>query len=52
MATITQTLDADTAELVVQEFGHRARRVSEGDVELGIEGLEDTDFELITRARW
>ena len=29
MATITQTLDADTAELVVQEFGHRARRVSE-----------------------
>ena len=27
MATITQTLDADTADLVVQEFGHRARRV-------------------------
>ena len=35
MATITQTLDADTAELVVQEFGHRARRVSESDVEIG-----------------
>jgi translation initiation factor IF-2 len=50
MATITQTLDADTAELVVQEFGHRARRVSESDVELGIEGIEDTDEELITRA--
>ncbi len=38
MATITQSLDADTAELVVQEFGHRARRVSESDVEIGLEG--------------
>jgi translation initiation factor IF-2 len=49
MATITQTLDADTAELVVQEFGHRARRVSESDVEIGLEGLADTDTDLIVR---
>jgi translation initiation factor IF-2 len=49
MATITQTLDADTAELVVQEFGHRARRVSEGDVEMGLEGHADTDTELLVR---
>jgi translation initiation factor IF-2 len=49
MATITQSLDADTAELVVQEFGHRARRVSEADVEIGLEGLADTEEELITR---
>ncbi len=49
MATITQTLDADTAELVVQEFGHRARRVSESDVELGLEGAVDTDAELLPR---
>ncbi|MEQ8319501.1 MAG: translation initiation factor IF-2 [Rhodospirillales bacterium] len=33
MATITQSIDADTAELVVQEFGHRLKRVSEADVE-------------------
>ncbi len=33
MATITQTIDADTAELVVQEFGHRLKRVSAADVE-------------------
>lgn len=33
MATITQSIDADTAELVVQEFGHRIKRVSEADVE-------------------
>ena len=49
MATITQSLDADTAELVVQEFGHRARRVSESDVELGIEGDTDIDTDMIMR---
>ncbi len=49
MATVTQTLDADTAELVVQEFGHRSRRVSESDVELGLEGAVDTDEELVSR---
>jgi translation initiation factor IF-2 len=49
MATITQSLDADTAELVVQEFGHRARRVSESDVEIGIEGETDTDTDKVVR---
>ncbi|HEX3575875.1 MAG TPA: translation initiation factor IF-2 [Rhodopila sp.] len=49
MATITQTLDADTAELVVQEFGHRVRRVSESDVELGLEGDADVDDDLFHR---
>ena len=49
MATITQSLDADTAELVVGEFGHRARRVSESDVEIGIEGATDEDTDLIPR---
>ncbi|HUN42945.1 MAG TPA: translation initiation factor IF-2 [Acetobacteraceae bacterium] len=49
MATVTQSLDADTAELVVQEFGHRARRVSESDVEIGLEGATDTEAELVPR---
>ncbi|MBV9757730.1 MAG: translation initiation factor IF-2, partial [Alphaproteobacteria bacterium] len=49
MATITQTLDADTADLVVQEFGHRVKRVSESDVELGLQGAEDTEAELLAR---
>jgi len=49
MATVTQSLDADTAELVVQEFGHRARRVSESDVEIGLEGATDTEAELQAR---
>ena len=42
MATMTQTIDADTAELVVAEFGHRIKRVSEADVEIGIKGEDDT----------
>jgi translation initiation factor IF-2 len=49
MATITQAIDADTAELVVTEFGHKVRRVSDADVELGLEGEEDTDEELQPR---
>ena len=49
MATITQTLDADTAQLVVEEFGHKVRRVSEDDVELGLEGEADIEADLIPR---
>jgi len=33
MATANQNIDADTAELVVGEFGHKFKRVTEGDVE-------------------
>ncbi|MFT8473960.1 MAG: translation initiation factor IF-2 [Acetobacter orientalis] len=50
MATVTQTIDADTAELIVEEFGHRVRRVAESDVELGIEGTQDEPEELQPRA--
>ena len=49
MATLTQSIDADTAELVVQEFGHRSRRVSESDVEIGLEGATDVETDLETR---
>jgi translation initiation factor IF-2 len=49
MATITQTIDADTAELVIHEFGHNFKRVTEGDVEIGIEGAEDTAEQLMRR---
>jgi translation initiation factor IF-2 len=49
MATINQTIDADTAELLITEFGHRVRRVSEADVELGLRGNEDIDEALVSR---
>ena len=38
MATINQTIDGDTAELVVIELGHTPKRVSDSDVELGLGG--------------
>jgi translation initiation factor IF-2 len=41
MATINQVIDADTAELIVTEFGHRLRRVAESDVEIGLRGEAD-----------
>ncbi|WP_395020954.1 translation initiation factor IF-2 [Dongia sp.] len=49
MATINQTIDADTAELVISEFGHRMRRVSASDVEVGVEGEEDSAEHLLPR---
>jgi translation initiation factor IF-2 len=50
MATVNQAIDADTAELIVNEFGHRLRRVSEADVEMGLRGEEDLPEELEPRA--
>ena len=35
-ATANQSIDADTAELVVLEFGHKPKRISESDVEVGL----------------
>jgi len=42
MATITQSIDADTAELVATEFGHRVKRVAEADIETSASGADDT----------
>ena len=49
MATINQTIDADTAELVISEFGHRMRRVSASDVEVGVEGEDDAPEHMVSR---
>mgnify|MGYP001490235208 FL=1 len=49
MVTATQTIDAETAELVTIEFGHKALRVSESDIEIGLEGKEDSQDSLKTR---
>jgi len=48
-ATITETIDAETAELVVTEFGHTPKRVSESDVEIGLKGSDDMDENLQPR---
>jgi translation initiation factor IF-2 len=50
MATQTQTIDADTAELIIEEFGHTVVRVSDADVEDVIEQTEDKETDLQPRA--
>ena len=49
MATINQAIDADTAELVVTEMGHRSKRVAEGDVETGLTDLVDAEENMLPR---
>ena len=43
-------IDADMAELIAGEFGHTVKRVSEADVEIGLEGVEDREEDLKPRA--
>ena len=50
MATVNQVVDADTAEVVVGEFGHTVKRVADSDVEIGLEGLDDDEGDLQPRA--
>ncbi|MEO9865196.1 translation initiation factor IF-2 [Yoonia sp.] len=50
MATQTQTIDADTAELIIEEFGHTVVRVSDADVEQVITAEEDKAEDLKPRA--
>ena len=50
MANATQSLDADTAELVVSELGHRSIRVNDDDVLKDIEDFDDPKDTLISRA--
>ena len=49
MVTQNQTIDADTAELIVEEFGHKVVRVSDADVEDVIKEVEDDDKDLMPR---
>ena len=49
MATVTQSIDAETAELVTLEFGHKVQRVSESDVEEGLVGADDNEKDLQPR---
>ncbi len=49
MATQNQTIDADTAELIIEEFGHKVVRVSDADVEDVIAKVEDDAKDLQDR---
>ena len=50
MATINQPIDADTAQIIVEEFGHKFKRVAESDVEQAISHEEDKPEQLLHRA--
>lgn len=47
--TITQTIDQDTAELLVTEFGHNILRVSESDIDIAVDTSEDPEDQLQPR---
>ncbi|MEO9683451.1 MAG: translation initiation factor IF-2 [Tateyamaria sp.] len=49
MVTQNETIDADTAELIIQEFGHTVQRVSDADVEDVIKEIVDDEGDLLTR---
>ena len=49
MVTVNQTIDQDTAELLVEQFGHNIEKVSEADVD--IQDEEDTDPEDTLKPR-
>jgi translation initiation factor IF-2 len=50
IAAPEQSIDADTAELVVSEFGHKFKRVAESDVEIGLRGETDIDGDMLPRS--
>ncbi len=50
MVTANQTIDADTAELVIEEFGHKTVRVSDADVEQALHTQDDAPGDLQPRA--
>ncbi|MGA8949217.1 MAG: translation initiation factor IF-2, partial [Xanthobacteraceae bacterium] len=50
MAKITDTIDADTAQLIAEELGHTVRRVAESDVEEGMFDATDSPESLQPRA--
>jgi len=49
MANATQSLDADTSELVVTELGHKSIRVTDDDLLKDIEDFEDADDTKVSR---
>ena len=46
MVTQNETIDADTAELIIEEFGHKVVRVSDADVEDVITEIVDDEKDL------
>jgi len=50
MVKMADLIDADTAELLVEEFGHTAKRVSDSDIEIGLGDNLDKDEDMVPRS--
>ena len=50
MATINQNIDADTAEIIAQEFGHNVKRVDDSELDINLKKEIDKEEDLIERA--
>ena len=49
MHTINDVIDADLAQIIAEEMGHKVKRVSESDVVEGLAAKTDTDDQLVSR---
>jgi translation initiation factor IF-2 len=49
MLKITDTIDADSAQLIAEELGHSVKRVAESDVEEGLFDAADDPAALVSR---
>lgn len=49
LASMNQVIDGDTAELICVEFGHRPKRTSEEDLEMGVRRAEDRPEDMLPR---
>ena len=50
MVTINQNVDADTAEIIAEEFGHKVKRIDDSDSQINIKKEEDKEENLKTRS--
>ena len=50
MATINQSIDGDTAEVICSEFGHKSKRISDADIENELLNVKDDPADLSSRA--
>jgi translation initiation factor IF-2 len=50
LVTASQTIDADTAEIIIDTFGHKVKRVSESDVEKVLVQEVDESHDMTKRA--
>ena len=50
MVTINQNIDADTAEIIAGEFGHKVKRVDDFELEVDLKKKVDDKKDLVERA--